>query len=260
MELRRYLQILRQRRTLIIVTMVVALGIGWLLTPRQASYEASSKIFVGTRQYQVETGAGTDRLSNDLLAALDRVLLTYSIMIDSEPIAAEAIRELGLPLSPAAVVEQASAVAIPSTQLLSITVTNADPTVARDLANALSYAFVRNIQQFEGVDEQAQEGDLPTGLPAYVFEEAKLPVAPQSLDLLQNLILAGVFGLLAAGTLVFVMDYLDVTIRSPEDAERRLDLPVLAVIPIIEDANKLPALVRRSAHAEPAREREPEHA
>jgi capsular polysaccharide biosynthesis protein len=32
--------------------------------------------------------------------------------------------------------------------------------------------------------------------------------------------------------LAFLLEYLDVTVKSPADAERRLELPVLAVVPM----------------------------
>jgi hypothetical protein len=47
------------------------------------------------------------------------------------------------------------------------------------------------------------------------------------------MILGAVFGLLLSCALAFVLEYLDLTIRTAEDAERRLGLPVLAVVPVI---------------------------
>jgi capsular polysaccharide biosynthesis protein len=63
-----------------------------------------------------------------------------------------------------------------------------------------------------------------------VYEQASEPVA-NSNGTARYLVLAGLFGLLAAGALVALLEHMDVTVRSPEDVERQLELPVLAVVP-----------------------------
>jgi capsular polysaccharide biosynthesis protein len=252
-ELRHYLLILRQRLLLIVATIALALAAAWQLTPKSTEYVANSTIYVGTRQF--ELGSATSDLDLQQLTALDKVLLTYSFMIDSVPVAAEALQRVNIDRSAEALVAQTTALPRPNTQLLRIEVRDSDPTIARDLANALAAAFVDNIQAYEGgPSEEANFGDLPRGLPAYVFEQAGLPTRPQPVNLLNNLVLGTIFGALAAAGLVFALDYLDVTVRSPSDAERRLDLPVLGVIPVIDKSGNLAAVVRRTARARPARE------
>jgi hypothetical protein len=49
----------------------------------------------------------------------------------------------------------------------------------------------------------------------------------------RTLALAGVFGVLAAGALLALLEYLDITLRSAADVERQLELPVLAVVPAL---------------------------
>jgi capsular polysaccharide biosynthesis protein len=116
------------------------------------------------------------------------------------------------------------------TQLLRVRVTDLDPVAARDLTNAMADAFVERVQTFEP-SAPAQEGTVPS-LPAYVFEKAKLPTLPAPIGLSRNLVVAGIFGFLAAAGVVFLLEYLDLTIKNPLDAERRLELPVLGAIPM----------------------------
>ena len=72
-----------------------------------------------------------------------------------------------------------------------------------------------------------------------MFEHARLPAAPKSTGLIKNLILDGGFALVAALGLAFLLDYLDVTIKTAAEAERRLELPVLGVIPLEAHADLL---------------------
>jgi capsular polysaccharide biosynthesis protein len=224
-ELRRYVSILRRRVPLIAVTVVLAIAIAWVRTPKTAYYTANSTIYVGYRQFTTAQGG----LSSDVLSGVGRLTATFAQMIHSEPIATDAVERSGIQRSASAVVGATAVGAVEGTQLLRLQVTDQNPVVARDLANAISDAFVEKVQHFEPT-APAGEGTVPS-LPAYVFEKAKLPTSPAPIGLARNVAVAGLFGLLATASVAFLLEYLDVTIKNPGDAERRLELPVLGVIP-----------------------------
>lgn len=62
------------------------------------------------------------------------------------------------------------------------------------------------------------------------IEAAKVPVSPVRPKPLNNTLLAGAVGLMLMAGVVFLIEYLDDTIRTPEDVERLLDVPVLGYI------------------------------
>ena len=70
-----------------------------------------------------------------------------------------------------------------------------------------------------------------------VYSRPGLPGAPSSPNYRLNLIVGAVIGLLAGIVLAFVGNYFDTSIKTLEDAERSLGLPVLGVIP--QDAGLL---------------------
>jgi receptor protein-tyrosine kinase len=226
MELRRYLAILRRRWLLIAACTLAGLGAAYVSTPTTTAYTTHSTIYVGSRQLPISP-AGL--VSNDSLLATARLTQTFAAMIHSEPIAQDALERTGLQLSAASVVGKTTVFAQKDTQLIRIVVTDAQPVVARQLANGLADAFVERVQTFEP-GTPAQEGSVPA-LPAYVFERAKLPTVPEPIGVSRRLLLGMIFGFVIAAAVTFVLEYLDVTIKSAEDAERRLELPVLAVIP-----------------------------
>ena len=61
-------------------------------------------------------------------------------------------------------------------------------------------------------------------------EIAKTPSSPFKPQPLQQTLLAGAVGLLLAASIAFLVEYLDVTIKTPEDVEREMKLPVLGLI------------------------------
>jgi capsular polysaccharide biosynthesis protein len=227
-ELRRYLAIIRRRLLLIVLTAAVGVGAGYVSTPKTSVYTARARIFVGA----LDPGSGANRaLSNDQITGLEKVVQTYSIMIDSRPIAEDALKLApGAGRSAVGLVGATKAAPILGTQLLEVSVTDVDPATAQQLANALCDAFVEKIQTYVPGTESSP--GQPPRLPANVFEHASLPGAPQANDIARRLILGGLFGAIAAAAAALVLEYLDITIKTVADAERRLELPVLGVIPM----------------------------
>lgn len=64
-----------------------------------------------------------------------------------------------------------------------------------------------------------------------VVEEAEAPSRPSSPLVVLNIFLSVVLGLLAGTGLAFFVEYLDVSIKTVDEVEKYLGLPVLAVIP-----------------------------
>lgn len=245
MELREWLAVLRRRALFISIVTVLVLAFAWVSTPRDAHYRAESVLYVGSRQI----ADPNQQIRSDPLFAAERLTRTFAVMIDSSPIAQDAIELTGIRRSAGAVVAQTSVAAEPNTQLLRVTVTDPSPVVARDLANGMAHAFVERVQQYEPGAEAAP-GDVPA-LPAYVFAEAALPVRPEPSGLRRNLMIGGLFGLLGSAGIVLLRDHLDVTVKGAGDAERRLELPVLGAIPLERDGPAIapgaPTIARRGS-------------
>ncbi len=64
-----------------------------------------------------------------------------------------------------------------------------------------------------------------------IIEEAEAPERPSSPLVVLNIFLSVVLGLLAGTGLAFFVEYLDVSIKTVDEVEKYLGLPVLAVIP-----------------------------
>lgn len=211
------------------MTTLLAAGVGYTVANKEAEYVARSTLYVGERNVSSDPLQG--ELTGDRITALSTITFTFAKMIDSTPIAQRAVQELELNLDPAAIVEATETT--PDLQLLYVDVTDRDPELAQSLSNGLADAFVEAVQEFEPPGA-TEEGAVP-GLPAYVFERAALPVAPIPGDQFQSVLLAALFGLVASVGIAFLLDYLDLSIRTASDVERRLELPVLGVIPALGD-------------------------
>ena len=85
----------------------------------------------------------------------------------------------------------------------------------------------------KGVKEQSVTGELQN-VRIWVVEKAKKPGAPVKPKKLMNVLLGLVVGLFGGVGLAFFFEYLDNTIKSPEEIEAKLGLPVLGIVPVME--------------------------
>ncbi len=229
MEILTYLRLLRRRWLLIAITVIVALGLARASAPTTKLYEASSTIVVGPRQ--LSTDPNRTEFSGELTNGLAYLASTYAVLIDSEVVAEDAIRRTKLPRLPGGLVQATTATAVPGTQVLRVSVVDPEPAVAQALATAMSTAFVDRVTLL--APEAAPSVGAPPAVPVYLYQPAGFPGAPRTLSNRPRLITAGLFGLLAAVGVVLLLEHLDLSIRSVEDAEQRLELPVLGAVPFL---------------------------
>lgn len=232
MELRRYLQVLRERWLVILLIAAMGLLGAYATTPQSTKYTATSTLYIGSRI--ISTQGGESDLSGDKAIALERLSRTFAIMIETETIAAQALARTDVDRSVDEIADETTALSQFGTQLLDISVTDKDPSVATALANGLADSFVESVQDYEPERATQGEGGLPT-LPAYIFQRAILPTDPNETNLLFNLVVGLVIGSLTGIGLVLLLDYLDITVHDTYSAESRIGLTVLGVIPPLGD-------------------------
>ena len=231
MELRRYFNLIRRRMALVIVAVIVGGLAGYLFTSRTPSYTATATIYVGS------TDLAADQEQLSVQSGLNEVVATFASMIPSPVIAQRALDKTHIERGAGAVAASTAATVVFGTDLIDVAVTDAKPTDAIRLANGVSNAFVSQISHYQTAS--ASSGTTPTSAapgsvpnePAYVFQDATSAVRSSS-GVERKMLLGALFGLVIAILLIFLLDYLDVTIKSPEELERRVGLPVLGIVPL----------------------------
>jgi succinoglycan biosynthesis transport protein ExoP len=230
MELRRYLRLIRQRFALVIVAILVGVGIGYATTSRTPAYTATSTIYVGS----LNINENTAQLYAQ--AGFNEVVATFAVMIPTPVIAQKAIDKTHISLYAGELAAATSTSVVPGTNLINVSVTALRSRDAIRLANGVSQAFVSQIAHYQGATGTTTsttagttQGQVPNE-PAYLFQNATAAVKTSS-GLTKKILLGALFGLVISILLILLLDYVDITIKSPDELERRVGLPVLGIIP-----------------------------
>ena len=212
-ELKWYFSVIRRWLWLIVgCALLAATGAFLVCSWIPPVYRASTSLLVrvgGT----ADDGYGAV-LASQYLAA------TYKELLTERPVIEAAAQTLGLD---ARQTEQKIQVnLIPQTSVIKLTVEDNDPRLTVEIANGVVAAFVRI----------SRESGTVQGRDIVVVEPASMrmveePVRPRRLI---NVALAAVVGALLAGGTAFLLEYLDDTIKTPNDAGQALGLDCLAAI------------------------------
>lgn len=103
------------------------------------------------------------------------------------------------------------------------------------------------------IKEQSITGENQPAVNFWIVEDASIPIGPETPRLAINALLGLVVGLFGGVGLVFFTEYLDNTVKDPEEAEAALGAPVLGVVALCREKRAIGEMVLkepRSAFAE----------
>ena len=166
---------------------------------------------------------GSSQTSLSDLQLGNQLTKDYSMLITSRSVLQKVIDSLGLDMSYEALGAMVSVNNPEETRILEVTVSSADPELAKKIVDELteeSSAFIS--EQMEVAEPK-------------IIEQGRVPEAPSSPDLRKNIATGALAGFVIAAGIIVLLAVLDDNIRSEEDIEKYLGIPVLASIPDRKD-------------------------
>lgn len=219
LSLRDILEVLRRRWWVIVLLALVAaaaaVGFSLLKTPM---YQASISMLVGQDQ-----GVVSDNPAD--APGLAQVTQTIAELAQTRTVASAVIEEMDLSVTPEEFLANMTVEQTAETQVVQISYTDPDPERAANIANTTGEVFSNQ------VSEVSSEANAVT---AHVWEQAATPESPASPQPLRNGAVALVLGLMLGVGLAFLLEQLDDSWRSPEEAEAISGLPTFGVIRTFE--------------------------
>ena len=217
-DIRQLLQILRKHmKWILIITTVMLVASGlisfYVLSP---IYEASTSLMV-SKTYS-ENELITQLQLNDINLNA-RLAENYSKIIKSRRVMEIVIEDMGLDISYEGLQAITGVELVKNTEFFNITVQNEDPKLAMDIANKLAMTFKEEVAKIMKVENVT------------VLDSAVLPEKPVKPNKRLNVAIAGILGLMLSIGLAFLLEFLDRTIKTPDDVKRYLGLTAIGAIP-----------------------------
>ncbi len=148
---------------------------------------------------------------------------TYRVIIKSPAILEKVQKEVSnAPSSVSALNNMITVESEQNSQVINVSVQSKDAALASDIANSVANVFSEDIPKLMNVDN------------VKVLSVSGIPTSPVSPNIILNTAIAAVVGFLLGVGLAFLREVLDRRIRTEEQVQQILDLPVLGSIPDID--------------------------
>ncbi|WP_313238088.1 YveK family protein [Sporosarcina ureae] len=200
----------------IAAAVIAAIVSYFFLTP---IHQASTQILVNQQKTEQQAFDSQDIQTNLQL------INTYNVIIKSPVILSQVIEQLDLDITPVALNAQLTVNSEQNSQVVNVTVQDPEAHKAVDIANTTAEVFQKEIVNLMKVD------NVNILSPA-VYAENPKPVKPNK-EL--NVAIAAVIGLMIGVGIAFLLEYLDTTVKTEQDIEELLGLPVLGLVSPISD-------------------------
>ncbi len=215
MEMQGYLALARRRWWLLIAGPALAVVVAFYVTQQiTPSYRSQAQLLV-TNLKTVDPAAAalaTPTSGLDLglngLQVDERLTNTYVNLVKRRPVLDAVIARLALPMTSDDLADKISVSSVKDTQIIVLSVEDTDPAVAATIANATAEEFVNTL----GV-QLGQTGSVS------IAEQATAATDPFKPSLMTNIMLAIVLGGIVAAAVAVGLEYVDDTIKEPEDLE-----------------------------------------
>jgi capsular polysaccharide biosynthesis protein len=214
LQLRDYWPILRKRWPMILGAVVVAVVASYLFTRLQTPiYRAT--VFLTVTPARNDYGQ---------TLVIQNQLRQYARQLQTDFLAEMVNDRLRLDLALDRLRSKVRVAAVAEDLLLQIEVDDPEPAKARDIAFQWGRQFAENHQNVEASKEPRDRIDVD-------LLDRPQPAVLNWPKRTQIVMAAAVLGLLLGTLLAFVLEYLDDTLKSGEDVDRFVGLPLLAAIP-----------------------------
>lgn len=207
--------ILKKRKMIIaVITIIFTLSSVvisfFIIKPK---YEANTKFFIGKESTEIN-----ESYSQSDVIMYQALMKTYSEVIQTKDIILRATKEANLNLEVEEVLNGLNVITIADTQILEVKFRSEDAKESRALIEGITQEFINISKEL-----------VPNGR-VKILQEVTLPEKPISPNKKINILIGFLLGLIVSTGLVFLLEFLDETIKTKDELEKEIDIPVIGLI------------------------------
>ena len=207
---------------LIIITVgVCLLGCVYGLFIQKPMYNSYTTIILGG------SGETTNSSITQSDVTLNKNLVnTYAEIVKSRRVLDQVIEELNLDITYGALKNKLSVTAVNNTEIIKITVNNEDPIKAKNIANVTANYFAQEVEDLYNMNN------------VNILDEAIENSNPYNINVIKQVIIYFMIGLILGAGILFIIFYFDRTIKSVEQVEQKIKLPILGSVQELNKGGK----------------------
>lgn len=206
------------RMIVILVLVVVLVGAMYSLFLQKPVYESTTKLVLTGSTSGAGSVSDTGITQSDLNLN-SKLVATYREFIKSKTVLKEVIASLNLSYNAEELSKMISVSSVSGTEMINITVKSTDATEAANIANELAKVFSLRIVDAYNIDN------------IYVVDKAEVDSTPVNVNIVKQLVIYVLIGLILGTVVVFIMFYFDTTLKEESQVEK-LGLNVLCTVPL----------------------------
>ena len=204
-----------QKRISIIIMIILIVGIfGTIygLFFQTPMYKSTTSIILKN-----DTSQNANLTYNDL--NLNKNLVdTYSEIVKSKKILNQVIDNMELDYTYPELNSMINVSSVSNTEIIRIAVTNIDSEVAKDIADEVANVFIKEIPELYSISNVS------------ILDTAEVAEEPYNINIKKQIIIYLFLGLVMGCGIIFIIYYFDRTIKSVEQVETKLGLPILGTV------------------------------
>ena len=204
---------------LTILAVLISAGVSFfLLTPE---YETYTTLMLGKPVEELSTS----QINNQGILTNQQLIGTYAEIAKSNAVVKQVVSDLGNNLSPGELRSKMSVTLLNNTAVIKVAVRDTNPERAALIANEVAKTFMEEVSYIMKIEN------------VQVIDFAEIPSSPVSPRIPMNLAISLVLGLMLGVFISFLIEFLDRSIKTPEEVQQLLGLPVIGMIPEMQEEN-----------------------
>ena len=222
-DLKEIFSIFWKKKVEIILIIAIFAVLGYIYTTvfTTPMYTSSTTlVLAGTND---ETAEGEqDSITTTDLTLNSKLVSTYSQLVKSNKVVRQVISNLGIDISEETLRNNISVSSVSDTELIRITVTTDNPQYSADIANETAKVFTDEVAEIYNINN------------VHVVDTAEESQTPSNINHKKDIIMFVVIGVVVTIAYVIIVNMLDTTVKTEEEIESLVKLPVLATIPMYD--------------------------
>ncbi len=201
----------------IITFIVVGLGIFYKIMIEKPIYQSSASIIL--TGFSSSTNDSDSIINTNDLTINSKLITTYQQITKSRKVLKQVIDKLKLDYEVEALASNIQVTGITDTEIIKITVSDLDANLAYEIVNELTKVFSKEVQEIYNVSNVS------------VLDEPEVAESSSNMSFVKACAIFFVVGVVLSLAVIFIAYYFDTTIKTVEQVENKIDVPVLGSIP-----------------------------